>query len=595
MLAAACGSATAAEVAYDSPMYADPAVEAPGFTEIFAPQLKPLWLQALGRPEADLQRQAIEAIADAHALGMEGLEESIPALIQIVQKPDAHPAVVQSAAKALVALDAQSAAPALEALLAGKSVDLAIIVEPALHKWSPDKLRDLRLKRLDDPATPRGLLLLTIRGLADAASDQAAPRLRELAVDTTVDSGVRLEAARSLGQLQTSGLEEDARKLASNKTPRAIPARLTAAALIARHQSDAALAILSQLANDSEPAVAAAALRGLIDQKSTLVIAIAEKSIGHADARLRQLSIEALQNHPTPERLQMFAARFEDVNADVRTTAREALLALAEEDRFRDPVRELAMKALASESWRSQEQGALLAGTLDHEPAVDRLTALLDSPWPEVFISSAWALRKISAPSSAPGIFAKLQREGLKIASLTIGKVDPNAPGPHLDGPVLIRRLDQQRSQLIQAMGDLRYAPADDLLRRCVARNNVIGIQTRISAIWALGHLHAGKPDAGLAGRLVGRLSDTAPPMPEDIRVRRMSAISLGRMQAKEGLDALKQFRTESSMAGAACVWAIREITGEEPPPPKPLVRQRRWFLEPITVSAEDPGDEAGP
>src|SRR5438094_801675 len=41
----------------------------------FAPRLKPLWLEALARPEAELKRQAAGAIARASTLGMPGLEE----------------------------------------------------------------------------------------------------------------------------------------------------------------------------------------------------------------------------------------------------------------------------------------------------------------------------------------------------------------------------------------------------------------------------------------------------------------------------------------------------------------------------------------
>src|SRR5438552_17653908 len=79
----------------------------------FHPRLKALWLEALARPEADLKRQAADAIARAHRLGMPGLGDAIPRLIAEVEAPDAHPVVRQAVARTLIALDARQAAPAL--------------------------------------------------------------------------------------------------------------------------------------------------------------------------------------------------------------------------------------------------------------------------------------------------------------------------------------------------------------------------------------------------------------------------------------------------------------------------------------------------
>ena len=99
----------------------------------------------------------------------------------------------------------------------------------------------------------------------------------------------------------------------------------------------------------------------------------------------------------------------------------------------------------------------------------------------------------------------------------------------------------------------------------------------------------AGKPRKKLPKQLAvvkdaGRLSDVRGPDPEDDRVRRMAAISLGRMKATEPMRTLREFYATGEtnrIVGYACAWAIRQITGEEiPDPPTPTVAQTGWFLE---------------
>jgi hypothetical protein len=71
-----------------------------------------------------------------------------------------------------------------------------------------------------------------------------------------------------------------------------------------------------------------------------------------------------------------------------------------------------------------------------------------------------------------------------------------------------------------------------------------------------------------------------------------MSALGLGRMKTQTGIEALRRFQNEPTVVGAACVWALREITGENIPEPKPQVQARTgWFLEPI--APPDKGDKS--
>ncbi|HYH66831.1 MAG TPA: hypothetical protein VD866_19210, partial [Urbifossiella sp.] len=68
-------------------------------------------------------------------------------------------------------------------------------------------------------------------------------------------------------------------------------------------------------------------------------------------------------------------------------------------------------------------------------------------------------------------------------------------------------------------------------------------------------------------------------------RVRRMAAVSLGRLRA--GVPALRQFYTEKgpslSPVNNACGWALERVTGERYPAPGTLtLTARDWFLTPL-------------
>ena len=86
---------------------------------------------------------------------------------------------------------------------------------------------------------------------------------------------------------------------------------------------------------------------------------------------------------------------------------------------------------------------------------------------------------------------------------------------------------------LCEAMGHMKYVPAEGLLRRYIPKDYEMGELSRCAAIWSLGHLHAGVPDEGLAQLLFDRLTDPGTMPPEMDRVRIMSIISMARMKTR--------------------------------------------------------------
>jgi len=123
-------------------------------------------------------------------------------------------------------------------------------------------------------------------------------------------------------------------------------------------------------------------------------------------------------------------------------------------------------------------------------------------------------------------------------------------------------------------------APKADLM------TNPAGPEARAAAVWALGLLHEGKPVPELATVLMGRLTAVRPFDIEDDRVRRMAAVTLGRMKAGDTLPSLREFYRAGvpslNPVSRACGWAIEEMTGEKMTPPGVVeVVERDWFLAP--------------
>src|SRR6185437_6853008 len=98
------------------------------------------------------------------------------------------------------------------------------------------------------------------------------PRLRELVLSPATDPIIRLEAARSLGAIQTTDLEKEAGQLAAEKAGPGNVAHVAAASLLRKHRSDEGDKVLLRLAVDPEPAAAAVALDGLLDHDPRQVL-----------------------------------------------------------------------------------------------------------------------------------------------------------------------------------------------------------------------------------------------------------------------------------------------------------------------------------
>jgi HEAT repeat protein len=287
--------------------------------------------------------------------------------------------------------------------------------------------------------------------------------------------------------------------------------------------------------------------------------------------------LATLRRVPAGKHVRPLADRLGDRHPEVRRKAREALREFAAKKELRDGVLAEATRVLRGQRWEGLEQAAILLTQLDHKPAAGRLLALLEHDRPEVFITAAWGLRKLAVPATLPAVLPYVEAE---LKRQLAGENLPNRPSAAL---VMI---DHQLAQLNQFLGERKYRPADGVLRRFVPRaDRRLGPESRAAAVWALGLLHEGKEAPELVGPLQARLKDMRSIPPEFPQVRWMSAVTLGRTQAKAAVPTLRIYyggKPDEDPVSNACGWALQRLTGEAVPAPETIRKvQRDWFLTP--------------
>lgn len=565
------GAARGIEV--DTARSTDPPIAMPETRFVLSPAPIPLWIAALSAPEADLRREAAVTIAKAHRLGMPELQTAIPALVASLEPADQPPVVVQAVAQALIALDARQAAPQLLALSKAGGTDTAEVIEPALAAWDYRPAREVWLRRVSDPRAPRGLRLAAIRCLGTVGEPKAAAALEKLALDPVADPAMRIEAARAWGRVRTEGLEPVARRLLANDSSPAAVDRLIGIALLGRHDGDESKRLLEQAALDVQPAVAGMALERLLELDYRRILPMTQELLQSSDSKVRRLTVEALVRQAETSSVAELGPVLDDPHPEIRGYVRESLLTMSGDASLRGPVLKEAWRALRGDRWRELEQAVLMLVALDQKEAVARFIDLLEFDRAEVHTTAAWGLRKMAVPETAAPILEKAQR--LEELQRTVGTSAP---------------LGAQFCHLAEALGQLEYAPADDLLRKYIPKSSPYPFPARAAAIWALGRIHANAPPPDLVQRFIERADDNGIP-PESEEVRVAAAIAVGRMKAESAIPVLRRYYLGGPAFGTidyACGWALSQITGEPVPVIEPYVDSRSgWFLEPFDEKNE--------
>ncbi len=567
----------------DQAMEQDPLLRTQTPARVFSPRYRELWSWALQQGEDQAAMQAALAMAQAHTRGMADFSDQSQPLQRKLESPDAPLAMRLAIARALIDLEARDAADALARAAQDSGIDMALLVEPALARWGHAPQRQVWLDRVEDRRASRALRLTAIAALATVNEPRGADPLLRLAQDTAGDEGVRLEAARALSALTRQELVEPAASLARSSK---VIDRLVAAWMLAGHDDPPAQGLMLQLCRDDAPVVAAVAIQSLLRIDPLLLEPHGQALTRNDDANVRRLIARAITAQRTPQAVDLLATLLDDRHPEVRTAVRDHLLELAQLEPLATPVRLAGQRVLETQSWRGLEQAALLLGELDHEPAAPRLLELLDFERSEVCVTAAWALRKLAVDAVLPEMLAHVQ-EGIQTRLAARGTSDASlTPKQALALAREEGKADRRLSQLIQAMGLQRYTAAQETLLRLVPKNPRLGVESRGAAVWALGLQLEGQASHSLVRTFAERLADINPLNPEAELVRRMSAVSIGRMRGQAGLSTLRAFAKDegvTSMVGVACLWAIERITGQ-PVPAAPLapIQESGFFLEPL-------------
>lgn len=532
----------------DDVMYQDP--QFPEYTTkvVYSDQLKPLWLEALQQPDAELQRMAAETIAHAHEWGLEGLEDTVPELRDILKRESLDPTVRRAVVNALVTLDAKESAAQLAALLDTATIAIAQLIEPALARWDFPPVRELWRQRLGDATTEQSRMQLAIACLGAVGDLESSSALHEIVKDTNALFPLRLAAARALSQIKGGNNVALARAMSGESAN----AALLSVSLLLHSTSAEAIELLRQLARQDSTSVVHAALQSLYAIDPKLVLEFTEVAIGSRDANVRSVIYKGLVHKSDAPAILQLGPTLNDVNPNLRRYVTRSLLQLARDPDRRQTVIDVASDAISQADWRGIEQGLVLIGALDHEPAAPKLLELLAHKRPEVSVAAAWSLRKLAVKETLSAMLEQAQRQ-TKVAE------------DHSYEAKYYHALDLQLCQLFQAFGELNYREAEPLMRRYIPKLKLLfDGRARPAAVWAIGKLNEGKVDEALASQLAERLADNMSMEPEIDPVRQMSAIAIGRMNAKSQIAVLNRFAIEApSHVGLACAWSLERMTGE--------------------------------
>ncbi len=553
---------------YDLSMYTRPSLRFGTSEEaIFPTGLKELWLKALDRPDAELQRMVIDTLSIAHQRGVEGLVDTVPRLCELAKDPSQNVDVLRAVAQALITMDARDQADTLAELASAHGASIGQIVEPALARWKSPVMQKAWLDRVTEANASQTMMTFAINGLGMLDSAEAVDPIKQLLNNTGESLQLRMTAARVLGELHKTELVDLAQSLLDLPSRPAELHPLLAIELLGRHDDPSAIELLTKLISHDSTVVQSKSLERLYEIDFHLVDKHAEALISSNDANVRRWVAKAMIDTQEVGRIEMLCSLLDDVNPTLRRDVAAGLIKLAEIEGLHDEVIERTTEVLNRDQWRGCEQAVVVLTRLDHKPSGKRMVELLGHERGDVQVASAWGLSELRIKELLPDMLdhARSVYDGFKSRQL-----NDNMQGA-----------SRHIAHLFIAFGDQRYKEADSLLRKYLPKDFSLGYQSRPAAAWALGLLFEDDVQEDLVPILERRLNDVGPE-PEDDDMRQMCATALGRMKAESAIPSLRK-NAGMGPAGFACYWAIERITGEMPPPPKSESSTvEDWFLMPI-------------
>jgi HEAT repeat protein len=559
---------------FDSPKDSDPAIPAFRHKQVYLQKQLSLWSAALERREADMRSMVAESMLEAHRAGRDDLGLLFDRLIAVFSDPSTESITVESIAVTLTALGNDQAADAFYARAAEAQLPLAKIIEPALAHWQDKRLEPVWLKRVGDDHVDSQRRRLAIEALSTIQSVAALPELLKLVTAKYAPVTLRLSAAKGIGAFDAPSVLPVAAQLAGKGRGTLID-RILAAEMLATQNTTAAKELLTSLCQDENDAVSSLAATNLFAIDPDATRQIRNQLVTSRNATVRSVAAKSLSHNATEDDIRVLIRMFSDPDPNLRDWVREDLVKKASTEPFRkmviDETREIVRSGDAAGDWRSVEQAIRCLGLLEFKPAAQDIVPHLKATRINVYLSAAWALRKIAATESLADCLQNL---------------DELVKGIDTDTIINDQYRESQISQLCQLMGILKYEPAIPLMRTFVPKAKIArGEHARAAAIWSLGHLYADNPQKDLAQELVARLQDEVSLPPESASVRAASAVAIARMGEKSSGMALLKYADPEGEVGYSCAWGLNKLAGV-PIPESPVHerKEEKYFLTPATA-----------
>ena len=539
-------------------MHLEPHLIAPAATKKIDARYVPLFERTLREVDDD---ELLETAALSLARVAEGKLQSIETAVDILAKHlGSHKSrrIRFACARALANSDSNASAAALLALDAEADDAERLWIDPALARWKYAPAGAVWKKRLTDDSQTAVAVSMACEGLEAINDLQAAELLGTVLNNRRQIYEKRYAAAKALcGMTPETAFEQSATYISGN-----VPERILAVQLLSSQHPES-LAALFKLNSDASDGVSSAAWQAMFRLNPDGLLPAIDSGRSHRDAVIRMTAARVMRKFPTPERAGWLHEQLSDKHLEVRNVAREmSVLVAQEEPTLRDSIVAMASDRIASdpENWQGIEQSLLLLGQLRAGEFSDRCIPLLEHPRNEVLVTAAWLVHLFPDDAVEPAVRQFLSRNDSMFKD----------PGTAPAGAYL----GHQSAYLIQYAGLLRLKDLQPFLEPNLKKGEPGGNEKRSAAIWAMGLMNENDPVPELTKSLLGRLADRGGMMPEQMAIRRMSAVSLGILRAKSaasGLaDAYKLDPVDAVIPDSAR-WALGMIGEPIPEPTKPV------------------------
>lgn len=521
-------------------MDADPDLSPVVLVPAILPQMVRAWSAALEHEgDRELTMAAASDVVRAATAGGEVADLAEP--LKSAFSRETRLAVQSNLARALLELGDYSLADQF-VQLGATDVNFAAATYPTLvanGKLPPDQWRPT----LEDNTASLRRRRLAFRCAGLARDADAFEPLRRVAMDVRQPLRLRLAAAENaaLASEEHDDPIQDA-ELAIEREGEV--GKMLAVRLLAAAHQEASADPLLRLALDPNLAVTSVACQRLAERWPDRLLGIADQLADHPAPKSRLITVHCAIKHGGKRAPQLLGLFIADDHLDVRAAAGSGLVDLAtaagEGAPIFEGVQDVVRATLQADRWQGHAQAALVSDALADVTICDMMLDVLNRP------------EERSREAAAYFLGRHLPKERVGLLHQHFQSVVESSGNP------------LEATLVMQAFGRTAYAPAEPDLAPFVPKSMSEPASVRAAAVWCLGKIHEGKATKKWSDAFIERVEDVTSLSPELDVVRKMAAVSLGRMNSREHLLRLAAMGpSQESRMGQSLLWAMRKLSDE--------------------------------